>query len=198
MQHSINSLWQLWPGVIAGAAVLTCVVGVAILLRNGRRSRRATGLALAALTGMAGDLLFGLAMWATAGWWSSALPQAELVSVMGALSVVRHLWWTGSLLLIVWAVVADRQPTPPSGPEADDRDPPACPALAYCGAGADAREGKPMGSMLGKIEELPDVNRLIGFCCASELYVGKVFGSRQRLPPGLDSGVGRLPRPDDE
>ena len=117
-------LWQLWPGVITGAAVLTCVVGAAILLRHRRRSRRATGLGLAGLAGLAGDWLFGLVVWATGGWWSRALPQAELLSVMGALSIVRHLWWTGCLLLLVWAVVADRQPTPPSGPEADYHDPP--------------------------------------------------------------------------
>ena len=101
---------------------VTFLAGVVILLRHRRRSRRATTLGLVALSCLAGEWLFWLALSATWEWWESALPDGALHPVQQGLHFLARLWRMACLLLLVWAVVADRRSTPATGAEADYAD----------------------------------------------------------------------------
>ena len=107
------------------ATALTLVVGLVILRRHRRRSRRATGLALVALAAWGGVWLAGIVLWAASDWWQAALPRDALLTFLMGWSAVNHLCELACILLLVCATVADRKPAAPTGPESDYADAPA-------------------------------------------------------------------------
>jgi hypothetical protein len=113
-----DDVWYWLVQVPFGAAL---VVGVATLVRHRRRSPRAAGLALAALCGLAGWWLLPIVLKVTNGWGWVPVERRKLV-VWTHLSV-REAWLSACLLLVVFAVLADRRGGPPPGPEADYADP---------------------------------------------------------------------------
>ncbi len=103
---------------------LALAAGIYVLTRRRRRSRKATGLALAAL-------------YILATWWAvevgvrvavngfgalNALPPDAVQPVVYVYSGLRTCWHAGCLLLLVYAVVADRCPGQPGEAEADYAD----------------------------------------------------------------------------
>jgi hypothetical protein len=101
---------------------VTLLAAAAILIRHRRRSRRATGLALAAVACLAGNWLLSLGLVATWGWWKSSLHNNSFVVATEVLVLARHFWRLGCVLLFVWATVADRRAIPLTGSEADYGD----------------------------------------------------------------------------
>lgn len=100
---------------------LTLVIGIIVLIRHRRRSRKAAGLALAALSVLGVWWLAWLVADVTGMW--GTVP-AEWRDVVHWIAVwVRELCLAGCLLLLVFAVLADRRGGPPTGPEADYADP---------------------------------------------------------------------------
>jgi hypothetical protein len=104
------------------------MVAAAVVLVRRHRSRRATGLAVVALAGLAGDWLLNLFLWlGTDFYWSGAVPDDLRGWLYPGITLARTVCGAGCIFLLVCAVTADRRPTPPAGPEADYRDPPAAP-----------------------------------------------------------------------
>jgi hypothetical protein len=116
--------WYHLPRVPLAAALVVA----AVILARRHGSRRATALAVVALSGLAGDWLFGIVLWDVVDAWVKDGPPDSVdvkLRMEWRLGVAREAWRAACVVLLVCAVVADRRPTKPSGPEADYRDPPA-------------------------------------------------------------------------
>jgi hypothetical protein len=98
------------------------VAGAVILVRR-RPPRRATVYAATALAGLGGDWLFSVALSLGAGSLYDSLPPDRLTNVILAIGAARAGWQAACVLLLVCAVVADRRPPKPSGPEGDYGEP---------------------------------------------------------------------------
>ena len=116
-------LLVLWLTIVAEG--ITLLAAAVVLIRHRHRSRRATGRALVAVSGLAGNWLLGLGLMATQGWWKDSLSDDNFLVAVEVRILFGRLWWLACLLLLVSAVVADRQRIKLSGAEADYRDPPA-------------------------------------------------------------------------
>jgi hypothetical protein len=113
-------MWSVSYWILTTAHAMTFIAGTVILIRHRRRSRRATTLALVALAGLAGDWLFWQAVYATMRWWEDT----ALHPAMQVIHLIGWLWRLACLLILVWAVVADRRPTVATAAEADYADAP--------------------------------------------------------------------------
>jgi hypothetical protein len=119
---------DLWLWLERAPSGLILVVAFAVLFRNRRRSRRATGLALVALYVLGSMWLLWTGLWVSFGLWGDAWRDAVLKNqsvIMGA-TLLTEILRAGCILLVVFAVVTDRQRVAITGPEADyvdDRDP---------------------------------------------------------------------------
>ena len=111
-------MYELWNYLTRLPVAIVLAIGVFILIRHRRRSRKATGLALAALYGLVGWWLVVLAMVATNVGWGT-LPIEWRLPVVMTVSTLREIWLAVCILLLVLAVLADRGGEPPTGPEAD-------------------------------------------------------------------------------
>jgi hypothetical protein len=100
---------------------LALVIGLIVLIRHRHRSRKAAGLALAALSVLGGWWLAWLIADVTNVW--RLLPIEWRDVVHWTAIWVRELCLAGCLLLLVIAVLADRGGPPPTAPEADYADP---------------------------------------------------------------------------
>jgi hypothetical protein len=118
-------LWYYLYEVPVGIALAIAAV---TLIRHRRRSRKAAGLALAATAGLIGWWIVGV--WATATnlGWGTVVPPKWWATAARIFSTVTQAWLAGCLLLLVFAVVADRRRGAPTGPEADYAEPEAAEA----------------------------------------------------------------------
>ena len=120
----------LVPWLALSAEGVIMLAAAVVLIRHRRRSRRATGLALAAVLCLAGEWLLNVVTLATWGWLLKALSAdtwstdtwAVVVNVMGLLHKV---WRLGCVSLFEWAALTDRNAAVATGPETDYHDPPA-------------------------------------------------------------------------
>ena len=116
----------VWLALSAEGVIL--LAAAVLLIRHRRRSRRATGLALVAVLGLAGDWLLNAVTLATWNWWSRALsadnwPAETWTMIANVMGLLHKLWRLGCVSLFVWAALADWHATVAAGPEADFRDP---------------------------------------------------------------------------
>lgn len=104
---------------------VTLVIGFVILWRSRRRSRKATAVAFAGLTGLAGLWLFGIVFWVL--WRTQQVPDPDFLTVLTVYTLGHACINAACILLLVIATVTDR-PAPGqlvernSGPAADFDD----------------------------------------------------------------------------
>src|SRR5438309_3150985 len=110
---------DLWVWVSLTETVLAYGVGVAMLVRHRRRSRQATTMALVALAALAADGIFGGMLMAAVMDWARNVGDRNGFAVMNALWALRQFVRVGAVLVLVWAVIIDREP-----PAARPQNPP--------------------------------------------------------------------------
>jgi hypothetical protein len=114
--------FDLWMWLYLTPLGLMLVVGLVVLARHRRRSRRATGLAIVALAGLGASWLVLIAEVATFRLWGNALPANWIMEIVTSFGLLRQLLEASCILLLVFAVVADRRAGRATGPEADYAD----------------------------------------------------------------------------
>jgi len=101
------SVW--WLILDSVQFTLMLVAGFIVLVRHRHRSRKATGLGLIALCGFAGWWLLGLVLWAVWSIWRDRFSDDEVLATIRIYSMMRQIWFSGCVLLLVIAVVIDRR-----------------------------------------------------------------------------------------
>jgi hypothetical protein len=110
--------------MLQGLAMLWAAI---VLIRRRARSRRATTLALAAITCLAVSWLLSVVMYATFGFWKHLTADDRFIVAMSILYYCRRTLMLGAFMLFVWATVTDRVPVPATDAETDYRDSPPSP-----------------------------------------------------------------------
>jgi hypothetical protein len=111
-----------WTYLIRVPVGLAVVVGLAALVRHRRRSRPASRLALAALFGVAVWWLLGLAVTLVGAGWINSLPIEWRSLALAVAFGGREVFLAASILVLVWAVLADRRGGHLTWAEADYED----------------------------------------------------------------------------